>query len=84
VGQRGHSRSRKLKFFLWKRNENHLLGRGLFVRHRIASVVNRAEIVSDRASYILLRGRRCNIIVQNVHSPTEERSGDSEDSCMRN
>jgi hypothetical protein len=40
VGQKGHSKSRILNFFLWKRNKNHLLGRGLFVHHRIVSVVN--------------------------------------------
>ena len=28
-------------------------------------------------SYIVLRGRRCNIIVQNVHAPSEEKSDGS-------
>ena len=31
-------------------------------------------------SCILLRGRWCNIIVQNVHSPSEEKRDDSKDS----
>ena len=31
-------------------------------------------------SYIVLRGRWCNIIVLNVHAPSEEKSDDSEDS----
>ena len=31
-------------------------------------------------SYIVLRGRWCNVIVQNVHAPSEEKSGDSKDS----
>jgi len=31
-------------------------------------------------SYIVLRGSKCNIIVLNVHAPSEEKSGDSKDS----
>ena len=33
--------------------------------------------VSDWMSYVVLRGRWCNIIVLNVHAPTEEKSDDS-------
>ena len=42
-----------------------------FVHQRIASAVKRVEFVSDRVSYIVLRGRWCNIIVLNVHTPSE-------------
>ena len=38
------------------------------------------EFVSERMSYIVLRGRWCNIIVLNVHAPSEEKSGVSKDS----
>ena len=31
-------------------------------------------------SHIVLRGRRCNIIVLNVHAPSEEKSDSSKDS----
>ena len=41
------------------------------------------EFVSDRISYIVLRDRRCNIFVLNAHAPSEEKSADSKDSCMR-
>ena len=41
-------------------------GTGLFVHHRIVSAVKTVDFVSDRMSYILLRGRWCNIIVLNV------------------
>ena len=47
-----------------------------FVYHRIVSVVKRIELVSDRVSYIVLRRRWCNIIVLNVHAPSEEKSDD--------
>jgi len=35
--------------------------------------------VSDMMSYIFLRGHWCNILVLNVHVPSEEKSDDSKD-----
>jgi len=51
-----------------------------FVHRRIASAVKRAEFVSDRLSHIVLRGPWRNIIVVNVHAPSEEKSEESKDS----
>ena len=48
-----------------------------FVHRRIVSAVKRVEFVSDRLSYIVLTGRWRNIIVVNVHAPSEEKREDS-------
>ena len=58
----------RLYFFLQKGNKNHQSGTGCFGRHIIVSAVKRIEIISDRMSYITLRGHWCNIIVLNVHT----------------
>jgi len=56
------------------------LGTGIFVHHRIASAVKRVEFVSDMVSYLVLRGCWCNIIVLNVHAPSEDKYDDPKDS----
>jgi len=53
------------------------------VHHRIVISI-RVEYVSEWVSYILLRGRWCNIIVLNVQAPSKEKSDDSKESFMRN
>jgi hypothetical protein len=56
--------------FYGKRNGNHEFGTAFFVHKRI----------SDRMSYIILRGCWCHIIVLNVHAPTEDTTDDVKDS----
>jgi hypothetical protein len=57
------------------------LGTEFHVHHRKVSAVNRVlEFVSDTMSYLVLRGRWCNVVVLNVHTPSEEESDDTRDS----
>jgi len=51
-----------------------------FVHHKLIAAVKRVEFVSDWISYIVLRGCWYNIIVLNMHAPSEEKSDDSKDS----
>jgi hypothetical protein len=53
----------KYAFYCGKWNENRELGACFFVHKRIISAVKRVEFVSDRMSYIILRGRWCDIIL---------------------
>jgi hypothetical protein len=53
----GTERVEDYMFFYGMGNEDHQLGTGFFVHKRIISAVRRVEFVSDRMSYIILRGR---------------------------
>ena len=57
-----------------------LLRDDLYFYHRKVSAVKKTEFVGNSVSYIVLRGRWCNIIVLNVHAPSEEKCDDSKES----
>jgi exonuclease III len=63
-------------FFYGKGHQNHELGTAFLMHKRIISADMRVEFVSDKMSYIILRGRWCVIIVLNVHAPTEDKIND--------
>ena len=70
-------RAGNYNFFYGKVNENCQMGTGFFVHHRTVSAVKRVESDGDRMSYIVLRGRWCNIIILIAHAPSEEKCDDS-------
>ena len=53
------------------------IGNRNFVHQRRATEVKRIKCLGDRISSMVLRVRWCNIIVLNVHAPSEEKSDDS-------
>jgi hypothetical protein len=69
----------KYTSFNGKGNGNHELGTVVFVHKGIISAVKRVEFVSDKMSYIILRGRWCYIVVLNVHATTEDKIDDVKD-----
>jgi hypothetical protein len=72
-------------FFYGKGNQNHELGKVFFFFHTIIILaVKSVEFVSDRMSYIILKGRWCEIIVLNVHAQTEDKIDDMKGSFTKN
>ena len=62
-GKGGTARAGDFFFLYGKGNENHQLGTGFSVHHRILSAVKGVEFVGDRKSDVVLRGCWCNIII---------------------
>jgi hypothetical protein len=61
-------------FLYGKGNENHEFVTGFFFVHmRIIRAVKMLELVSDRMSYVILRGCWCENTVLNVHAQSEDK-----------
>ena len=56
----------------------------IFCTPQKLSTVMRVDFVSNRMSYIVVRGRWCNIIVLNVHAPSKEKVMIEKIDFMRN
>jgi exonuclease III len=68
----------------WEGSGNKPVGEyTFFYGNIIISAVKTIEFVSDRMSFILLRGCWCHIIVVNVHAPTEDKTDDVNDSFYK-
>jgi hypothetical protein len=52
----GTERAEDYTFFYGQGNWDHQLGTGFFIRKRMVSAVRRVEFISNRMSYIILRG----------------------------
>jgi hypothetical protein len=57
MGGRWHRTCGRIHTYLMKGNKNYELVTGSFVHKRIISAVKKVQSVSDRMSYIILRGR---------------------------
>jgi hypothetical protein len=79
-GSDGRGRGLYVFFFYGAGSEDHQLGAGFSYIRESYQQLRRVEFVSDRMSYIIWRGRMCNIIVLNVHAPCEDTSDDIKDS----
>jgi hypothetical protein len=76
VGQIRHGKRNGFYFFYGKETKI-IIWEQDFFHHRTVSAVKRVEYVSDRMSSVALRDRWCNIIVFNVHTPSEGKSDNS-------
>ncbi|KAJ4443810.1 hypothetical protein ANN_05591 [Periplaneta americana] len=69
--------------YLWyygEGNDHHQIGTRFFIHSRIKLAVKKVEFISDRLSYLVLKGRWCDIVVINAHAPTEEKDDHIKDS----
>jgi hypothetical protein len=76
----GTERAENYTFFYGQGIGDHQSGIRFFVHKRIVSEVRRVEFISDRMSYMILRGHWCNVILLNGHARCEGKGDDVKDS----
>ena len=72
MGQRGTIKAGDYIFSMEMKRKSSIRNK-IFVHHSVVSAVKTLEFVSDRMSYIVLRGRWCNIVVLNVFALSKEK-----------
>jgi exonuclease III len=78
-GRGGTESADEYACFYGQGNENHELRTDYFVYKRIISAVKRVGFIRDEMSYIILGRHWGDIIVLNVHAPTEDKIDDVKD-----
>jgi hypothetical protein len=73
-------RAEDYTLFYGKGNGDHQLRASFFEHKRNISAFRRVEFISNRLSYIVLRGPWCAIILLNVHASCENKRDDITDS----
>jgi hypothetical protein len=71
---------RGLYIFLWRRKWGSSVRYRFFVHKKIISAVRRVQLISKRVSFVIIKGRWCNITVLNARAPCEDKGDDVKDS----
>jgi len=84
LGRSCHTKCKGFLFFYGKTNDNHQLGTGNFVHHRLETAFKKVEIVVDRIPYTIMRRNWCNVIFFHLNGTSDEKSNDLIIDFMRN